>query len=504
MDPCPWPCLLVMLGCLAACTEGGRVVVLPMPFTSHIKYHINVAHELVKLGHEVWLTMPDNVAAKGMLDTTHLTIVQYATEISVEDAAMVFLRDKYFKDERDDLPRLMDFMIKYCDTLLRNESFFHVIRDLRPELIIIDQVLLKMLVVIPYRLGVPFAFVGTAYDPIGQRIPFAPAVTPLVFLPFTDHMAFWDRAQNVFLFLLAALHDHSAHSDAVATYAPEMPYLPLDRLVAMAELWLVELDHILDYPRPTLPNVKLIGGTATGPAKALPPEFRSFMDGATQGVVIVSFGSYVLDLPEKIGAKILQVLLQLPMKSVFRSKLISPDPEKILTSPWLPQNDLLGHPNTKVFVSHCGKNGQYEALYHAVPVVAAPMFADQGYNAERMRVKGFSETIDLRTITASDLKDIIVKVATQRRYKQVISKASELFRIEFGVPMEKAAFWLDHVIKYGGAHMRSAGHDIPYYQFLGLDIAVFFVTVFVVFSFMFVCCCRFAAKCLCRKKQKED
>ena len=91
------------------------------------------------------------------------------------------------------------------------------------------------------------------------------------------------------------------------------------------------------------------------------------MDGADEGVVIVSFGSYVLNLPEDISEKVLQVLLQLPMKSVFRSNLTSPDPAKILTSPWLPQNDLMGHPNTKVFVSHCGKNGQYEALCPSWP-----------------------------------------------------------------------------------------------------------------------------------------
>lgn len=504
MNLCTWPCLLMTLASLAACADGGRVLVLPLPFTSHIKYHSNVARTLVTLGHQVWMTMPDNVVAKGVLDTTNLTVVQYGMDFNIEDAVMALLRDKYFKDESDDFPQFFRVMKEYSHVMLTNESFFHVLRDLRPEFIVIDNVVLKMLAVIPYRLGVPFAFLGSSYDAVGQRIPFAPAVTPVAIFPFTDHMAFWQRAQTMLLCLLSAVHDATVYSDAVATYAPEMPYLPLDMLVARAVLWLVELDHILDYPRPSLPNVKLIGGTATGPAKPLPPEFRSFMDGATQGVVVVSFGSYVLDLPKNISDKVMQVLLQLPMKSVFRSKLASPDPEKILTSPWIPQNDLLGHPNTRVFVSHCGKNGQYEALYHAVPVVATPMFGDQKYNAERMRVKGFSETVDLRVVAASDLKGTIVKVATERSYKQTISKASELFRIEFGVPMETAAFWLDHVMKYGGAHMRSAGQDIPYYQFLGLDVALLFVTVLVVFSCMLMLCCRSAVKYLCRKKQKKE
>ena len=43
----------LLLVCVATWSEGGRVVVLPMPFTSHARYQIHVARALVKLGHEV-------------------------------------------------------------------------------------------------------------------------------------------------------------------------------------------------------------------------------------------------------------------------------------------------------------------------------------------------------------------------------------------------------------------------------------------------------------------
>ena len=493
---------------VTALCEGKRVVVVPLPFTSHTKYHTNVARELVKLGHQVWLTMPDYLVAKGVLDTTNITVVEYKSEAgNVEEISMKGLRDHYFQRKADDWLLLFDSIRHLTEGLLQNETFFQLMKTINPDLFVFDNLpFIYMLTIIPYRLGVPFSFLGSAFDPIRQRIPISPAVTPTVMLPFTDHMSFFQRVANTLLFAFFASYDHCVQLDAVARYAPEMPYVQIDRLTAKAEIWLVETDHILDYPNPSLPNVKLIGGTATGPANPLPPHFQSFMDDATEGVVIVSFGSYVLDIPKSISDKLLQVLLKLPMKSVFRSRLSLPSPDKIMTAKWLPQNDLLGHPNTKVFVSHCGKNGQYEALFHAVPVVCVPMFADQPYMARRAHTKGFAEILDLNTCTEEELLSTIMAVAFQPGYRQAVTRSSHLFKELYGVPRERAAWWLDHVMKYGGDYMRSAGQEIPLYQLMLLDVFFFLLGVLAVICTCSYCLVRGICKCVCRRaiKTKTD
>lgn len=38
---------------------------------------------------------------------------------------------------------------------------------------------------------------------------------------------------------------------------------------------------------------------------------------------------------------------------------------------------MLGHPNTRVLVSHGGYHSVYEAMFHAVPVVGAPFQFEQ-------------------------------------------------------------------------------------------------------------------------------
>ncbi|PVD38300.1 hypothetical protein C0Q70_00912 [Pomacea canaliculata] len=377
---------------------------LPTPFHSHADYHTNVARALVRLGHEVWLAVPLYLAVRPSLNMSQLHVLVYDTPFDVEGSSMAQLPRRYFLGEKENFHELEVIMREHCERLLKNNTFFKQVKAFQPDFVVIDNLsLVYMLAILPYRLGVPFAFVGSSYDPVAQRVPFSPAVTPLPVYPYSDRMTFFQRVKNTVMFLRRCWAHPSVYHDAVTRFAPEKPFIAMDMLVARAEIWLVEMDHILDYPKPSLPNVKFIGGTVKGPAGPLPPEFKSFMDEARDGVVVVSFGSYVLDLPPDISDMLFQAFQQLPMKVVMKSNLTSPDPARIMTSPWLPQNDLLGHPNTLVFVSHCGKNGQYEALYHAVPVVATPLFYDQPYNAERMRVKGLAEVLDLRTCTASEM-----------------------------------------------------------------------------------------------------
>lgn len=44
---------------------------------------------------------------------------------------------------------------------------------------------------------------------------------------------------------------------------------------------------------------------------------------------------------------------------------------------YLAGQDVLGHPNTHVFMSHCGVHSVYEAAFHGVPVVAVPFQFEQ-------------------------------------------------------------------------------------------------------------------------------
>ena len=59
-------------------------------------------------------------------------------------------------------------------------------------------------------------------------------------------------------------------------------------------------------------------------------------------------------------------------------------PKHVRAIQWAPQNDILAHTGTKVFVTHGGANSVYEAAYHGIPIVALPIAAEQPHNAAKV------------------------------------------------------------------------------------------------------------------------
>ena len=95
---------------------------------------------------------------------------------------------------------------------------------------------------------------------------------------------------------------------------------------------------------------------------------------------------------------------------------------------WMPQNDLLGHQNTKIFISHCCINGQIEALYHAVLTIGLPLFGDQPYNALRIKRTDFGIIMNVVEFTHKNLHSAVQEIPTDLPYKENIQKASDIFK----------------------------------------------------------------------------
>jgi glucuronosyltransferase len=97
----------------------------------------------------------------------------------------------------------------------------------------------------------------------------------------------------------------------------------------------------------------------------------------------------------------------------FKGKL-SPN---IKTVKWLPQNDILGHVKTKLFITHAGANGLAEAAYHGVPMICSPFFGDQHDNSRFVQYDGLGEILPVGHATAEQLVSLINQVINEKRYE---------------------------------------------------------------------------------------
>lgn len=99
---------------------------------------------------------------------------------------------------------------------------------------------------------------------------------------------------------------------------------------------------------------------------------------------------------------------------------------------WAPQLEILGHPSTGGFMSHCGWNSCIESISMGVPVVAWPMHSDQPRNAtlltEVLRIGLLiKDCVHLAELVTSDtIEDAVRRLMTSQEGEEMKKKAAKL------------------------------------------------------------------------------
>ena len=101
---------------------------------------------------------------------------------------------------------------------------------------------------------------------------------------------------------------------------------------------------------------------------------RKFLDDASEeGVIYVSFGSVLKAsvMSEDKKKALLSVFGKLKQKVLWKWETdhMEGKPANVMLHKWLPQQDVLGHPNVKLFVTHGGQSSFQETVCHQKPAV---------------------------------------------------------------------------------------------------------------------------------------
>ncbi|RXM28280.1 UDP-glucuronosyltransferase 2B20, partial [Acipenser ruthenus] len=247
------------------------------------------------------------------------------------------------------------------------------------------------------------------------------------------------------------------------------------------------------------------GGFQCKPAKPLPQDLEEFMESSGEhGVVVMSLGTLVNGLPSELTDKIAYAFSQLPQKVIWRHLGERPSSlgNNTLLVKWLPQNDLLGHPKTRAFVTHGGTNGVYEAIYHGVPIVGLPLLFDQFDNLLRMQVRGAAKVLEVTTLGSKDFLQALKEVLEEPSYQMNMNRLSSLQRDQPIKPMDSALFWIEYVMRNkGAAHLRTESYRMPWYAYYCVDVIVVLLAAVLVFMAAIIGIVRFMCCRVCKKRK---
>lgn len=470
--------LLGLLTCWPTCWAGKVIVVPPIMFESHLYIFKTLATALNQEGHETHFLVSEG---REVPPSPHYHLQRYPG-IFNSSTADSFLQSKVNNifSGRLTFLELFDILDHYsqnCDAVVGSVEVMKRLKEAKFDLLLVDPNEMCGFV-IAHILGVQYAVFGTGlWYPAEVAAP-----APLSYVPefnslLTDRMTLLERVTNTAVYLVQRIgiqYIALPKYDRIMKKYGVQPQVAMNDLVQGSRLWMLCTDLALEFPRPTLPHVVYIGGILTKPPSPLPEHFEAWVnDTAEHGFVVVSFGAGVKYLSHDIAHKLAGALARLPQRVVWRFSGVPPhnlgNNTKLVD--WMPQNDLLGHANTRAFLSHGGLNSIYEAMYHGVPVVGVPLFGDHYDTMTRVAAKGMGIMLHWKSMTEDDLYSALTTVIKDSKYREQARLLSTIHKDQPGHPVTRAVYWICYILRHKGAnHLRAAVYDVSVYQYFLLDV----------------------------------
>lgn len=147
----------------------------------------------------------------------------------------------------------------------------------------------------------------------------------------------------------------------------------------------------------------------------------------SNGVIYFSIGSLIRSdtLPDEKLQALFDAFGALPHLILWKGdrtkfKKSIKIPNNIHFEQWIPQLDVLCHPNLKVFISHGGLMSTQEAIYCGVPRLGIPFFADQDLNVRQSEILGLAKRVTLSQISKETVLNALKDLISNPKYTKMV------------------------------------------------------------------------------------
>lgn len=185
-------------------------------------------------------------------------------------------------------------------------------------------------------------------------------------------------------------------------------------LARKADMLLLNTHPAMGFVRPLVPNTVQLGFLHIKPVQPLPEDWQNYMDNSKHGVIYFSLGTNVRTSNLKPGTvdMLLKTFGQLKYDVLWKWDCgeTSKKPANVKTTSWVPQQDILAHPNMKLFITQGGHQSIEEAVDRGVPMIVLPFFVDQLPNSRRVADREIGIALNLNDMDSNTLKENILEV----------------------------------------------------------------------------------------------
>ncbi|KAJ3642470.1 hypothetical protein Zmor_025256 [Zophobas morio] len=339
--------------------------------------------------------------------------------------------------------------------------------------------------------------------------PMLPTINAVTYTQYTNKMRFFQRIRNLYGTLFDYLYRHYVfypeQRNYMAKYFPSS--MDFDKVLYNASLMLLN-SHVTTSENALLPyNMVEIGGFHVV-SKPLDKEVQTLLDGATDGAILFSLGSFLhsSDLSEDTRDAIFRVFAKLKQKVLWKFETDLPDkPENVFISKWWKQRDILAHRNIKLFITHGGLLSTEEAIVNGVPMVGVPILADQKMNMARAKSNGVACVVSLSKLSEETLFEAVNETLNNPSYRNNVKRLSSLIKDRPMQPLDLAMYWIEYTIRHSGMTFKPSSLYLHWFEMYMVDIVFFalfnclVVVLFVISGFKFVKGCIST----CRKSDKK-
>lgn len=472
--------LSVFLLEFASCSR--ILAVFPIPFRDHQTVFRPLIQDLAKRGHELTVLTTDPTSFSfANDDRIDLVDLSFAHNLKVLEKLQ-----EYSGSGLDVIRNVFHVTRNVAEAELKSPQVQELLRDSSRtfDAVLIDWSGPSLMNAFAWKFQVPLIGITpggaltTSHEAMGN--PNHPTCFPSILLPFSDNLSLFQRIASAFFslkyrYLYFSEELPTQNEIAKDYFGRDVP--DLWDIESNADLLLINTYEALGNSRPVGRTTIFLGGIhATSERKTLPQDLKHFMDESYSGIVYVNLDSATLkafveterlekfvNILENLNLDILWNLNELPFEVNMTRRLYQ--------SAVIPQEDVLAHPNTRLFITTGSQRDIEDAIHHTVPVLGFSFSSTLEHYLLQIEKHnaGIVSHFDLES--SITILSKMEEIAQNDMYKLNMLRLNQLVTDAPQIPRDRAVWWIEYVMRHRGTnHLRSPWDKLSWFQYLLMDV----------------------------------